>query len=165
MKLNTITELYLHELADLYDAEKQLVKALPKLAKAASDPRLKEAFEQHLGETEGHVERLDTIIGRVYGEAPSKRCKAMRGLIEESDELVNQDGDPSVLDAALIGAAQRVEHYEIAAYGCARTYAELLGDNAALQSLSSTLEEERAADTKLNELAKDIINPKAAAAG
>ena len=129
MSMDSLKDLYIDELKDLYNAENQLVKALPKMAKKASAPELKRAFQDHLEQTKGHVDRLEKIF-KGLGEKPSgKTCKAMKGLVEEGAEIIKEDGDPSVLDAALIGAAQRVEHYEIAGYGVVRTFASLLGDN------------------------------------
>jgi ferritin-like metal-binding protein YciE len=164
MKLNSLQELFTYELGDIYSAEKQLVKALPKMARKASNPLLKQAIEDHLRETENHVARLEGIFGRLDCKVPSKTCKAMKGLIDEGSEVAGESGDPDVLDAGIIGAAQRVEHYEIAAYGCARTYAEKLGDEAAVELLQTTLDEEKATDQKLNDLAKQMINPRAAEA-
>src|SRR5689334_25432751 len=127
MKLDNLRELYVEELKDLYNAENQLVKALPKMAKAATSIALKQGFEKHLKETKVHVERLETIFDDL-GESPKgKKCKAMEGLVEEGAEVIDEDADDDVRDAALIAAAQRVEHYEIAGYGCVRTYAQLLG--------------------------------------
>lgn len=162
MKLESLHDLFLEEIADIYNAEQQLVKALPKMAKAAQHPKLKEAFEDHLEETTMQVERLEGIISRFDPKPKSKTCKAMKGLIEEGDEMARTSGESAVIDAGLIAAAQRVEHYEIAAYGCARTYAELLGDDEAVQTLAASLEEEKDADETLNELAKQVINVQAA---
>jgi ferritin-like metal-binding protein YciE len=164
MKLNTLNELFMHELGDIYSAEQQLVKALPRMAKAAKNPALKAAFEDHLRVTEQQVQRLESIFHRIDSKAPSVTCKGMKGLIDEGEEMGRKSGDPSVIDAGLIGAAQRVEHYEIAAYGCARTYAELLGDEATAADLEASLDEEKASDQKLNELAKQLINEQAAQA-
>src|SRR4051794_19802389 len=129
MDLDTLKELYVNELRDLYSAENQIIKALPKMAKAASSDELREAFEEHLEQTKGQVERLDQIFERLEMSSRGPKCKAMEGLIEEGKELLEEkDVEEAVLDAALIGAAQRVEHYEIAGYGCARTFARLLGE-------------------------------------
>ncbi len=163
MKLESLNDLFLEELADLHSAETQLVKALPKMANAANDARLRSTFLEHLRETETQLERLNSILART-AHKPSKTCKAMHGLIDEGAEMAKKRGDPAVIDAGLIGAAQRVEHYEIAAYGCARTYAELLGDAQAAESLETSLNEEKAADEKLNTLAEEIVNPQAARA-
>ena len=141
-----------------------MVKALPKMAKKASAPELKQAFTDHLAQTKVHVERLEKIF-KGLGEKPSgKTCKAMKGLVEEGKEIIEEDGDDSVLDAALIGAAQRVEHYEIAGYGVVRTFASLLGDNNAVATLQRTLNEEGEADKKLTALAESIINVEASEA-
>jgi ferritin-like metal-binding protein YciE len=127
MKLNTLEDLLHHELKDLYSAENQLVKALPKMAKAASNEELKAGFEEHLEQTESHVERLDQIAEQIRRKLAGHKCKGMEGLIEEGDELIREDADENVRDAGLIGAAQRVEHYEIAGYGTAAALAEKLG--------------------------------------
>lgn len=165
MSLGTLHELYVEELRDLYNAENQLMKALPKMAKAASSEELKAAFEEHLEVTRGQIERLDQIFEELGEKATGKKCKAMEGLIEEGKELLEQeDADPSVLDAALIGAAQRVEHYEMAGYGCVRTFARLLGYEKAAELLQATLDEEGEADKKLTELAESVINVEAEAA-
>jgi ferritin-like metal-binding protein YciE len=164
MSMDSLKDLYIDELKDLYNAENQLLKALPKMAKKASAPELKRAFQDHLSQTEGHVDRL-TKIFKGMGEKPTgKTCKAMKGLIEEGKEIIDEDGDGSVLDAALIGAAQRVEHYEIAGYGVVRTFASLLGEDDAMQKLQRTLNEEAETDKKLTKLAESIINVEATAA-
>jgi ferritin-like metal-binding protein YciE len=156
MKHNALMELYVDELRDIYNAENQLVKALPKMAKAATSDELRTGFEEHLEQTRGHVQRLDQIF-KVLGEKPSgKRCKGMEGLIAEGQEMMDEDFEDDAMDAALISAAQRVEHYEIAAYGTVHTYAELLGEDEAAQLLEQTLEEEKETDQKLTELAGDI---------
>lgn len=164
MKLDTLETLFRDTLADIYHAEVQLTKALPKLAKAADAEQLKQAFTDHLEETENHVQRLEEVFDTLDKRPPRKVCKAMKGLIEEGGEILEADGEPSVIDAALIGAAQRVEHYEIAAYGCARTLAELLGNQTAADLLQQTLDEEAAADQKLTKIARTIVNPQAAEA-
>lgn len=153
-------KLYIDELKDLYSAETQLTTALPKLAKAASAPALQQAFESHLAETKGHVQRLEQIFQGLDRSPKGKKCKGMAGLIEEGAELLEEQGklDAAVLDAGLIGAAQRVEHYEIAAYGTVRTFAQQLGDQAAAQLLQQTLDEEYAADQKLTALAEGGLN-------
>jgi ferritin-like metal-binding protein YciE len=163
MALNTLHDLYVDELKDLYSAENQLVKALPKMAKAASDPKLRQAFESHLEETKGHVQRLETIFKELDESPKGKKCKAMEGLIEEGGEILKEDGQPSVIDAALIAAAQRVEHYEMAAYGSTRTFATLLGFEDAANLLQETLDEEAKADKKLTEVAETEVNPDARA--
>jgi ferritin-like metal-binding protein YciE len=156
MEMESLRDLYIHELKDLYSAENQLVKALPKMAKAANAKSLKAGFEKHLKETKEHVERLKKIFEEL-GESPGmKKCKAMEGLIKEGDEVASEDSEPEVKDAALIAAAQRVEHYEMAGYGCVRTYARLLGDKKAATTLQKTLDEEGATDKKLTDLAEGI---------
>ncbi|PZR73584.1 MAG: ferritin-like domain-containing protein [Chthoniobacterales bacterium] len=161
MAMDSLMELYVDELKDLYNAENQLMKALPKMAKKATAPELRRAFQDHLEQTKGHVDRLEKIF-KGLGEKPTgKTCKAMKGLVEEGKEVIDEDGDDSVLDAALIGAAQRVEHYEMAGYGVVRTFASLLGENAAVAILQRTLDEEGAADKKLTGLAESIINVEA----
>jgi ferritin-like metal-binding protein YciE len=153
-----LKELYIDQLKDLYSAENQLVKALPKMAKAASSDALRQGFEKHLEQTKGHVERLERIF-QALGESPKgKTCKGMQGLIEEGSEATEEDYDGSVLDAALIGAAQRVEHYEIAGYGTVRSMAEALGEDNHVSLLEETLEEEKETDQKLTELAEQINN-------
>ncbi len=157
-KMKTLEDFLMDELKDLYSAEKQLTKALPKMAKAANSDELREAFEDHLKETEGQVTRLEKISKLAGGRAlTGKKCKAMEGLIEEGKEVIEEDCTPEVRDVALIAAAQRVEHYEIAAYGCAKTYARLLGYTEVAELLEATEEEESAADEKLTSLA-DAIN-------
>jgi ferritin-like metal-binding protein YciE len=157
-------DLYVGELKDLYSAENQLLKALPRMAKAAKAPQLREAFEAHLKETQGHVKRLDKVFKTIGASPKGKKCKAMEGLLAEGKELMGEDAEPAVMDAALIGAAQRVEHYEMAGYGCVRTYARLLGDEVSADLLQQTLDEEGAADKKLTELAEARINLNANAA-
>jgi ferritin-like metal-binding protein YciE len=161
MKLNSLNKLYLEELRDLYSAETQLVKALPKMAKGASSDELKEAFESHLEQTKEHVERLTEIFDRLEEKPTGKTCQAMKGLIEEGSEMLEQEGEESVIDAGLIAAAQRVEHYEIAAYGTVRTFANLLGEDEAADLLQQTLDEEGETDKQLSELAEGIVNEKA----
>jgi ferritin-like metal-binding protein YciE len=152
MQLQTLQDLFEHEIADLYDAETQLVTTLPKLAQAASNDELRGAFEHHLEETREHVRRLDEIRGQI-GSSTSEQCDGMRGLIKEGDEIVSGEGDPNVKDAALISAAQRVEHYEIAAYGTARTLAGELDLDDAKDLLDQTLDEESNADKLLTKIA------------
>jgi ferritin-like metal-binding protein YciE len=161
MKLDTLKKLYTEELRDLYNAEMQLLKALPKMAKAASSEELKDSFEQHLEQTKGHVERLDEVFEELDEKPKGKTCKAMKGLIEEGSEVLGEDGEESVLDAAIIVAAQKVEHYEIAAYGSVRTFAQLLGKDRSAELLQQTLNEESEANELLNRLAEDIVNPEA----
>ena len=165
MKIESLHDLYVDELKDLYNAEQQLVKALPKMAKAASASELSTAFEEHLEETRGHVERLEKIFKNLDVNPKGKKCRAMEGLIEEGKEMMEEDIDSSVLDAALISAAQRVEHYEMAGYGCVRTFARLLGDEQAANLLQETLDEEAACDKKLTELAETVVNVEATTAG
>lgn len=162
MALDSLHDLYVEELRDLYNAENQLLKALPRMAKAASHADLKAAFTEHLQVTRGQVERLDRIFADLGEKSKGKKCKAMEGLIEEAKELLEEDADPMVLDAALIASAQRVEHYEIAGYGCVRTFARLLGYTEAEGLLQETLDEEGEADQKLTDLAESIINVDAA---
>jgi ferritin-like metal-binding protein YciE len=151
-----LKELYIDELKDLYNAENQLVKALPKMAKAASSEELSQGFEQHLGQTRGHVQRLEKIL-KSLGESPKgKKCKGMEGLVAEGTEVMEEDFEDSVMDAALIGAAQRVEHYEIAAYGTVCAFAEELGESEPASLLNETLEEEKETDEKLTKLAEQI---------
>lgn len=164
MPTEGLRELYIDELKDLYSAEKQLVKALPKLAKAASSDELRSGFEEHLDQTKGHVQRLEQIF-EMLGEKPTgKKCKGMEGLIEEGSELTEEDYEGALLDAGLIGAAQRVEHYEIAAYGTVVAFAELLEESEHVSLLNETLEEEKETDEKLTELSKQI-NSEASNAG
>ena len=161
MKLDSLETLYVEELRDLYNAEHQILKALPKVAKAASSPNLQKGFQEHLQQTQGQVKRLDQIFTALGMSPKGKKCDAMEGLLKEGAELLEADAEPSVLDAALIAAAQRVEHYEIAGYGCVRTYAKLLGYEKATQLLQQTLDEERRTDEKLTELAMGSINTEA----
>jgi ferritin-like metal-binding protein YciE len=157
-KLETLKDLFVEELRDLYSAEKQIIKALPKMRKAANSDQLKAAFEEHLEQTKGHVARLEEIF-ETLGEKPTgKTCKAMEGLVEEGSEMIAEKAEPAVKDAGLIAAAQRVEHYEMAGYGTARTFAEHLKMNAAVKLLQETLDEEEATDEKLTTLAETNIN-------
>jgi ferritin-like metal-binding protein YciE len=159
MKIGTLDKLLEDELKDLYNAEGQLVKALPKMAKAASDASLKKAFTSHLAETKGQVDRLSKM-GKILGiKLSGKKCKAMEGLLEEGKEILKSDGPAAVIDAALIGAAQRVEHYEIAAYGTARAFAEHLGNANVARLLQQTLDEESAADEKLSAISLNSVLP------
>ena len=161
MKLDNLRKLYIEELRDLYNAETQLVKALPKMAKGASSEELQRAFEDHLEQTEIHVERLEEIFEGLDESPKGKTCKAMKGLVEEGSEILEEDGEDSVLDAGIIAAAQKVEHYEIASYGTARSWAKLLGEEEAGDLLQETLDEEGEANKLLNELAQEIVNPDA----
>lgn len=165
MKLNTLADLLLHELKDLYSAETQLTKALPKMAKAATNPDLRAGFEEHLEQTRNHVARLDAIGEKLGARLTGHKCQAMEGLIKEGAELIGEDADESVRDAGLIGAAQRVEHYEMAGYGTARTLAMQLGHSEIADLLEETLEEEKDTDAKLTELAESAVNLEAAEAG
>ena len=163
MKASALKELFVDELKDLYSAENQLTKALPKMARAATSPDLKAGFEEHLKQTEGHVERLAKIFEQLQESPKGKKCKGMEGLITEGKEMIEEDPGSEELDAGLIAAAQRVEHYEIAAYGSAHVFAELLGETEVARLLSETLEEEKAADSKLTQVAKKInVEAKAA---
>jgi ferritin-like metal-binding protein YciE len=155
-KLKNLHDLFVEQLQDLYSAETQLVKALPQMAKACTDDTLREAFEEHLDQTKVHVERLESIFERLDEDAKGKPCKAMKGLVAEGEEMIKEKAEPAVKDAGLIAAAQRVEHYEIASYGCVRTYAELLGDLESAQILQTTLDEEGETDKKLNDLASSL---------
>jgi ferritin-like metal-binding protein YciE len=161
MSLDSLHDLYVDELKDLYNAEQQLLKALPRMAKKASAAELKEAFTEHLEVTRTQVERLEQIFEGLGVSPKGKKCKAMEGLIEEGKEIIDEDGAPPVIDAALIAAAQRVEHYEMAGYGCVRTFATLLGHEDAAARLQETLDEEEEADKKLTELAETVINVEA----
>jgi len=158
MKLNTLRDLYVEQLQDLYSAETQLVEALPKMAQAASHPELKSAFQQHLAETQQQVQRLEQVFQGLGQKPGGHTCKAMQGLIAEGQEMIKMKGDPAAIDAGLIAAAQRVEHYEIAGYGCVRTYAKQLGEQQALGLLQQTLDEEGMTDKKLTGLAEQVIN-------
>ncbi|HEX8297225.1 MAG TPA: ferritin-like domain-containing protein [Chthoniobacteraceae bacterium] len=161
MKIKTLRDVYLHELKDLYSAEKQLLQALPKMAKAAANEELAASFEEHLAQTEVHVERLEEILKNLGETTRGEKCKGMEGLIEEGASLIEEDGVPEVIDALLITAAQRVEHYEIAGYGSARTFAEMLGQADAAKLLQQTLDEEVETDEKLTELAESTVNVEA----
>jgi ferritin-like metal-binding protein YciE len=161
---DSMETLFIDQLEDLYDAEQRLTKAIPKMADAAHNPGLKSAFQQHLRETQNQVARLEQIF-RGMGRSPKvSTCYAMKGLIEEGDEMISANGDPDVKDAALIAAAQRVEHYEIAGYGTARTFAQRIGRQDAARLLQETLNEEAATDKKLTQLAEQNINAQAAMA-
>jgi ferritin-like metal-binding protein YciE len=162
VKLNTLKDLYFHELKDLFNAEQQIVKALPKMMKAASSKELAAGFEEHLAQTKEHVQRLEQILSRHEQTARGPKCKGMEGLLAEGAEMIEQEADDEVKDAGLIAAAQRVEHYEMAGYGTARTYAGILDDQEGSKLLALTLEEEKQTDQKLSELAKSSINLAAA---
>lgn len=158
MKLDSLEKLYIHELKDLYSAETQLLEALPKMESAASDPDLKAAFADHLKTTKGHVERLETIFKSLDFQPGGHKCAAMEGLVEEGKGLMSSDIEPKVLDAGLVAAAQRVEHYEMAGYGTARSYAEKLGRHADADMLQATLNEEGLCDNALSRLAERRLN-------
>jgi ferritin-like metal-binding protein YciE len=159
---NPLEELLEDELKDLYNAEHQIIKALPRMAKASSSPELRRAFERHLEETRRQVERLDQIGEELQMKLTGKKCKGMEGLIAEGKELMEEDLEEDALDAGMIGAAQKVEHYEIAAYGTARTHAEMLGYRRVAKLLQQTLNEEGATDKKLTQLAESVVNYEAA---
>jgi ferritin-like metal-binding protein YciE len=158
MELATLKDLYLHELKDLFSAEQQLVKALPKMAKAASNKELAGGFQAHLEQTKEHAQRLQQILSSHNATTRGPKCKGMEGIVAEGAEMIEEEADDEVKDAGLISAAQRVEHYEMAGYGTARAYAELLGDQEGARLLQTTLEEERQTDEKLSKLAKSAIN-------
>src|SRR4030095_8984157 len=161
MSLDTLEKLYISELRDLYNAENQLLKALPKMAKGASSPELKDALEKHLQQTKGHVERLEQLFEQLDESPKGKTCQAMKGLIEEGSEILKENGEDSGLDAGMIVAAQKVEHYEIASYGSVRTFANLLNQEEAARLLQSTLDEEAETNEILNRLAESVVNPEA----
>jgi ferritin-like metal-binding protein YciE len=156
MTKNSLRELYVDELKDLFSAENQLTKALPKMAKAASSDELRQGFEEHLEQTRGHVERLQQIFEELGEKGTGKKCLGMEGLVKEGTEVMGEDYEDAVMDAAIISAAQRVEHYEIAAYGTVVAYANLLGESEQASLLQQTLEEEKETDQKLTDLAKEI---------
>lgn len=160
-KMATLDDLYTDLLKDLYSAEKQLVKALPKIAKNAQSPDLQKAFQEHLKQTEGHVERIERIFSDMDGSPRGKKCVGMEGLIEEGNELLQEDVEPDVLDAGLIAAAQKVEHYEISGYGTARAWAQRLGYDSAARLLKQTLDEESLANEKLTKIAESHVNMEA----
>jgi ferritin-like metal-binding protein YciE len=161
MKLDKLQKLYTNELRDLYNAANQLLKALPKMAKAASSPELKQAFEKHLEQTKSHVERLEQVFEDLNEKPKGKTCHGMKGLIEEGSEILQEEGEDSVIDAGIIVAAQKVEHYEIAGCGSVRTFAELLGKERSAELLQTTLNEESETNEALNQLAEEIVNPEA----
>lgn len=155
-KTQTLQDQFIEEIRDLYDAEKQLVRALPKMAKAANSEQLKMAFQEHLEQTKGQVERLEQVFEMLGQKARSKSCKAMRGLVEEGQEIMQEDAEENLADLALIGAAQKVEHYEMTGYGTVRTFAQAMGNKDAAQLLDQTLKEEEATDKKLTTIAKSL---------
>ena len=159
--LTSLRDLLVHEMQDLYDAEKQLVKALPKVIEAASSSELKEAIEGHLEKTREHVKRLERAFQHLGEKAKGMHCDAMEGLLEEGEGMMEEEGDDSVIDAGIIAAAQKVEHYEIASYGCVCTWAESLGESEVAELLSETLGEEKEADEKLTEIAESNVNQQA----
>jgi ferritin-like metal-binding protein YciE len=156
MKIESLRDLYVDQLKDLYSAEQQLIKALPKMAKAAESEELRAAFEDHLGQTRQHAQRIETIFEKMGEKAGGKKCKAMEGLVKEGSEVMEEDMEDGIKDAALIAAAQRVEHYEIAGYGCVKAYATRLGDENAASLLEQTLQEEKQADELLNGIAEQL---------
>ncbi|TVQ65072.1 MAG: DUF892 family protein [Phycisphaerales bacterium] len=163
MKINTLSDLYLEQVRDMHSCERQIIKGLPKMAKAASNPDLKKAFEHHLEQTKIHRDRLDQILKMMDKTAGRKVCAAAAGLIEEAEEVVENEGEEDARDAGLICAAQKLEHYEIASYGCLRTYAEMLDRGEEAKLLEKTLEEEKHADVALTKLAVAVINDAAMA--
>lgn len=161
MAMDTLERLFVEELRDMYSAEKQLVGALKKMSKAADNTELREAFDSHRKETEVQVERLERVFGTLDLKPRAKKCKGIAGIVEESDAMLEEeDTTPEVLDAALIAGAQRAEHYEISAYGTLKHWADSLGNTEAVRLLDETLREEKAADEKLNMIAKRVVNPK-----
>jgi ferritin-like metal-binding protein YciE len=162
MALESLHELYVEQLQDLYSAESQILEALPKMVKAASHPELRQGFELHLRQTEEHVRRLERIFQELEEEPEGEECEGMKGLLKEGEKTMKEKADSDVLDAALIADAQRVEHYEMAGYGCARTYAAMLGYEDQADLLQQTLDEEGDTDHKLTDLAETVINVDAA---
>ena len=162
MEMESLQDLLVEELKDLYNAESQLLKAMPRMAKKAKNQQLKAAFETHMKETEGQIDRLEQVFEALGEKAKGKKCHAMQGLLEEAKEVMGEDMDDDVMDAALIAAAQKVEHYEIASYGTVRTYAQLLGNKEAARLLQQTLDEEGKTDKLLTKLAESSINIEAA---
>jgi ferritin-like metal-binding protein YciE len=160
-EFNNLEDLFLQQVEDLYDAETRLIDALPLMSQAASSPDLKQAFDSHLRETEGHKARLEDVFRRLGKEPKREACKAMQGLIKEGEEMISAKGDPKVKDAGLIAAAQRVEHYEMAGYGALRTYARQLGMQDVAATLQQTLDEEGDADKKLTAIAESHVNAEA----
>jgi ferritin-like metal-binding protein YciE len=165
MALKTLQDLFVNELKDVYSAEKQILQALPKMAKASSSPDLRRAFETHRKQTQDQVARLDKIFEQIGASTRGKKCKGMEGLLAEGTDIMEDEGEETVIDAGLIAAAQRVEHYEIAAYGCLRTYATLLDQPKAATLLEETLQEEEAADQLLSKLADGGVNQAALSVG
>ena len=161
MKIESMEDLFLEQIADLYDAEQRLVKALPKMAEASTSPELRQAFESHLGETKGHVQRLEKVFQYLQKDPKGQTCDAMKGLIKEGEQMVSDTDQSPLRDAGLIAAANRVEHYEIAAYGSVRSFATTLGMQEAVALLDATLNEEKKADEKLTKLAESKVNQEA----
>jgi ferritin-like metal-binding protein YciE len=162
MQMNDLQDLLVENLKDLYSAEKQLLRALPKVAKSADNDQLRQAVEKHIRETEGHVQRLEQVLANFGESTRGKKCKGMEGLIEENKELLEEDAEPEVLDAGLIVGCQKIEHYEIAGYGSAVTFAKLLGDQESARLLAQTLDEEERTDKILTQIAESSINVEAA---
>jgi ferritin-like metal-binding protein YciE len=162
MEMSSLQDLLVENLKDLYSAENQLLKALPRVAKAVDSDELRSAVQQHIKETEMHAQRIEQVLGKMGEKAKGKKCKGMEGLIEENKELLGEDAEPEVLDAGLIVGMQKVEHYEIAGYGSAVTFAKLLGDEESARLLAQTLDEEEATDKKLTQIAENSINVEAA---
>jgi ferritin-like metal-binding protein YciE len=158
MKLETLKKLYVTQLRDIYDSESRILKALPQMAEAAQHPQLKRAFERHESETQEQIRRLEQIFDALGQSPKGETCEATLGLIKEGQEMINAGGDADVRDAGLIGAAQKIEHYEIANYGTVATYAKMLGERQALQLLTTSLEEEKRTDKLLTTLAKSFVN-------
>jgi ferritin-like metal-binding protein YciE len=158
MKLNTLKDLYVHELKDLYSAEKQLIKAIPKMEKAAKNKELVNGFQEHLEQTKEHAQRLERVLTSLGQTTRGPKCQGVAGIVAEGAEIIEEEGDDEVKDAGLIAAAQRVEHYEMAGYGTPRTYAELLDDKERAKLLTQTFEEEKQTDQKLTKLARSTIN-------
>jgi ferritin-like metal-binding protein YciE len=158
MELESLRDLYIHELKDLYSAEKQMISNMPKMVKAATNKQLASAFKQHLEQTKRQAKRIEDVLKSHDESTRGPKCQGMEGVLREGDEMVQEDAEDEVRDAGLIAAAQRAEHYEIAGYGCARTYAELLGDKKGARILDMNLREEAATDQKLTKLAKSVIN-------
>jgi ferritin-like metal-binding protein YciE len=156
MKVESLRDLFVEQLQDLYSAEQQLIKALPKMAKASSSEELRAVFEDHLGQTRQHAQRIETIFEQMGEKMAAKKCKGMEGLVKEGSEVLEEDMEDGIKDAAIIAAAQRVEHYEIAGYGCVHAYAERLGEEKAASLLEQTLEEEKQADELLNGIAEEL---------
>jgi ferritin-like metal-binding protein YciE len=165
MKIETMDDLFLNELKDIYDCEKKLVKALPKMAKAVTSMELREAIQSHLEETKGHVQRLEEIFQHLGEKASTSKCEGIEGIISEGEEMIDAIDQSPLLDAAIIAAAQKAEHYEISAYGSCRTFAQELGRNVAVQLLEQTLEEEKQADEKLTQIAESRVNEDAIRTG